>query len=163
MWLRCEVGSQPATCRFDALGLPWASRQICSNNDHGRAAQLHVPPQPGLSRDEGSLLASQVPRCECGQPARRARQLPSLARHSRPPCQSRPRKCRVAARPGHEPQPRGDSPGGAEGAWKSARNLAAGRAMIARLKERSPDNAMLSKDLAWCDVQIAEASKRAAK
>ena len=28
--------------RFDALGLAWASRQICSNNDHGRAAQLHA-------------------------------------------------------------------------------------------------------------------------
>jgi hypothetical protein len=33
--------------------------------------------------------------------------------------------------------------------------------MIARLKERSPDHAMPSKDLAWpLEVQIAEASKR---
>jgi hypothetical protein len=46
---------------------------------------------------------------------------------------------------------------------KALEVLQAGRAMIARLKERSPDNTLLSKDLAWFDVQIAEASKRAAK
>jgi hypothetical protein len=35
--------------------------------------------------------------------------------------------------------------------------------MIARLKERSPDQAMLAKDLAWFEVEIAEARQRAAK
>ena len=35
--------------------------------------------------------------------------------------------------------------------------------MIARRKEQSPDNAMLSKDLACFDVRIAEVSKRAAQ
>ena len=41
--------------------------------------------------------------------------------------------------------------------------LQVGRAMIARLKARSPDNATLAEDLACFDVQIAEASKRDAK
>jgi eukaryotic-like serine/threonine-protein kinase len=46
---------------------------------------------------------------------------------------------------------------------KALEILQAGRAMIARLTEPSPDNAMLSKNLAWFDAKIAEASKRAAK
>ena len=42
---------------------------------------------------------------------------------------------------------------------KALQILQVGRAMIARLKERSPDNARLAKDLPCFDVQIAEASK----
>src|SRR5262245_29130696 len=97
-----------------------------------------------------------------GEPARRARQFTqaSLALGGRR-AKANPATGRMAARPLHEPQPRGDSPGGAGGGGTAREMVRAGCAMSACCNERSADKDMLAKDLAGFDGEI-EASQRAA-
>jgi hypothetical protein len=46
-----------------------------------------------------------------------------------------------------------------QGGRQAGRALARGRDMIVRLRQQSPDNATLPKDLAWFDAQIAALEK----